>query len=632
MKKTNKEVAKTSITILLIVAGLVVMVCCIGFIYFNNSIADVVSSFAENNMLTSIETKTQIMDEYIKDAETMLKTFSEGRELKELLEDPDNPTLRASAQDYTMRFYHSLTNWEGLYLDTWDAKVITHTNPEKIDLVMREGEKLKQLQDAIYEDRDWVHNGGVFVAPVTNTLVVPMYGAVYNDQGEIIGFVGGALETEKLNDLLNKSKIEGLEHAEYSLIDVTSGLYIYNQNKKLINTVADSEMASDIMKQIDKGVYIGTSRYTDDQGTEYVSVYKYMPERQWVFIIKDTAKEIYSSAYKINSFRVIIIFQYILVISVVILLVIIVIRGIRTEVMLETVNNRYLTASSQASSIVFEYDYNTDSVEVNGSCEQIFGISNSKADLTFHDDFLPRIHKEDLFIVDEMRALKENTNKKLNSELRFREYDGYYRWYRLSAQAIENKNSEIRIIGNFINADEQIIMTHQLKKEAETDLLTGLINKVTMENDINDYLKNMSAEDVAALYMIDLDNFKAVNDILGHQMGDRAICEAADNLNLIFTENDYIARLGGDEFAVFICIKGRGRDFSRKLIEDKAERIRRKMHMTYFNGHAEVRVTSSIGITLYRDGDTFQKLYERADQALYQAKTEGKDRYAYIDG
>lgn len=630
MKKINKEVAKTSIMTLLFIVVLVVVVCCIGFIYFNNSIADIANSFAEDNMLTAIETKTQIVDEYIKDAETMLKTFSEGRELKELLENPDDPVLRARAQDYTLRFYDSLTNWEGLYLDTWDAIVITHSNPEKIELVMREGEKLKELQDAIYEDREWVHNGGVFVAPITNTLVIPMYAAVYDDQGEIRGFVGGALETGKLNNLLDEAKIEGLKHASYSLIDVASGLYIFDENEMLINTIVDNEMASDIMNQIERGVYVGTSRYTDAQGIEYVSVYKYIPERQWVFTIKDIASEIYSSAYQINSFRIIIVFQYILVISVVILLVIIVIRGVRTEIMLETVNNRYLTASSQAASIVFEYDYDTDLVEVNGSCEQIFGISNSKANLTFREDFLPRIHKDDLFIVDEMRLLKEDRDRKLNSELRFREYDDNYRWYRLSAQAIENKNSEIRIIGNFINADEQIVMTHQLKKEAETDLLTGLINKVTMETDINEYLKNVSAEDVAALYMIDLDNFKAVNDRLGHQVGDRAICEAADNLNLIFTEDDYIARLGGDEFAVFICIKNCGEDFSRKLIDDKAERIRKKMHMIYANGHEEVHVTSSIGITLYREGDTYQKLYERADQALYQSKTNGKDRYSYI--
>ena len=123
-------------------------------------------------------------------------------------------------------------------------------------------------------------------------------------------------------------------------------------------------------------------------------------------------------------------------------------------------------------------------------------------------------------------------------------------------------------IRNLSQEDDIKKTLQELVQRAAKDDLSGLLNRSTMERFIKRRLEEMTPEERCALFIVDLDDFKLVNDTLGHQAGDAAIRQSAEILSQIFRASDIVGRLGGDEFAVFIC----GR-ISEELVREKAARI-----------------------------------------------------------
>lgn len=97
------------------------------------------------------------------------------------------------------------------------------------------------------------------------------------------------------------------------------------------------------------------------------------------------------------------------------------------------------------------------------------------------------------------------------------------------------------------------LLLEELLRRASKDALSGLLNRATMERSIKERLKAMEPEETCALFIVDLDNFKQINDTLGHRAGDQAIRQAGRILSGLFHASDVVGRLGGDEFAVFLC-------------------------------------------------------------------------------
>ena len=131
------------------------------FILSNRNMTNAMRKTAEDNMITSLDAKTQIIEEYIGNAETVLVSFSKGGELKEFLKNPSDTGRKEAAQAYTSDFYAGISNWEGIYLDTWDSEVVTHSNPNAVGMIMREGESLTALQESILSAENGVLNLGI---------------------------------------------------------------------------------------------------------------------------------------------------------------------------------------------------------------------------------------------------------------------------------------------------------------------------------------------------------------------------------------------------------------------------------------------------------------------------------------
>ena len=133
--------------------------------------------------------------------------------------------------------------------------------------------------------------------------------------------------------------------------------------------------------------------------------------------------------------------------------------------------------------------------------------------------------------------------------------------------------------------------------------------------------------------MVDLDNFKNVNDTLGHKYGDKAIADTGAELTKVFKNQALIGRLGGDEFAVCSSYDAFDEESLKKYIIKKAEQIKEANRRSYTDGANVVNITSSIVISVAPvDGTDFETVYKKADSALYQSKKTGKDRYTLFNG
>ncbi|MBZ0090923.1 MAG: EAL domain-containing protein [Sulfuricellaceae bacterium] len=163
--------------------------------------------------------------------------------------------------------------------------------------------------------------------------------------------------------------------------------------------------------------------------------------------------------------------------------------------------------------------------------------------------------------------------------------------------------------------------------QANFDSLTGLANRQMFQDRLEQEIKKAHRAGLPlALMVLDLDRFKEVNDTLGHDMGDLLLQEVAQRLSHCVREADTVARLGGDEFTVIL-----GELNEVECVERVALNILQKLSEPFQLGDQTVYLTSSIGITFYpEDASDFDKLLKNADQAMYAAKHQGRNRCSYF--
>lgn len=175
---------------------------------------------------------------------------------------------------------------------------------------------------------------------------------------------------------------------------------------------------------------------------------------------------------------------------------------------------------------------------------------------------------------------------------------------------------EIEIIQIRINNILKII---NLKRQVLRDPLTKIYNRTAFEEMVQRLLRKKI--DKAAFIMIDLDDFKYLNDTFGHDVGDIVLIKVADALVEVVDRHDVIGRMGGDEFAIFIPY------ISKEYFINKIKTIFNKLKIQFIEKGKKVTVLSSIGIAFFPEhGIEFDELYRNADTAQYQSKNNGKNR------
>lgn len=177
---------------------------------------------------------------------------------------------------------------------------------------------------------------------------------------------------------------------------------------------------------------------------------------------------------------------------------------------------------------------------------------------------------------------------------------------------------------------KEIQDTESLKVKAERDSLTQLYNKIALEEHVTRRLQESTSETDAAyaLYILDLDNFKQVNDTWGHAFGDKVLCDLADCINRVFSVQDILGRIGGDEFIALKDLRDVPAQEREEIINRRATVVCEDFSRTYTLQNTSCKVSLSVGVALFGvHGTTFGELYRNADKALYEAKHRGKNNY-----
>lgn len=257
-------------------------------------VATMVESDITNQMIDAVESRASIINDYVASAEEYMTAFALGSEVRELLADPDDPVLLQRAQEYTEAFAAVKGTFEGLYIATPSTYVLTHTSKGAIGMTTRTGDSLDEFHATILA-KPQLTNLGIMKSPGTGSMILSMYYPIF-DEEECIGYVGAGVYASRLMDVLLGLNIEGLDHSEYVFLNVETGTYLYHPDETLLNTQTTDSGYLEILERIqaDGNTKAGTYTYQDDKGDSQLVVYKYLKDRNWVFMVHDNTAEVYA--------------------------------------------------------------------------------------------------------------------------------------------------------------------------------------------------------------------------------------------------------------------------------------------------------------------------------------------------
>lgn len=284
---------------------------------------------------------------------------------------------------------------------------------------------------------------------------------------------------------------------------------------------------------------------------------------------------------------------------------------------------KYHIICEHIDNLYFQWDAEKDKLNVCEKWNESFMYGPVEDDLVENLIHSKNIHKDDIgTIINTIRKVMNGT-KKAECEIRILTKDDIYIWVKIKATGIfDNENNLKRVMGMVININDEKIEKEKLIYEAQRDGLTKLYNKTNTELFIDEYIKTEGKNKTGSLFILDLDDFKSINDNMGHINGDKALMITAENLRTVFGENNIIGRIGGDEFIAFL------KDADYSCTVECAEKLTQTFRCKTTDNSVSSRLSTSIGISMYpKDGYTFNELYKKADKVLYNAKLKGKDGY-----
>lgn len=229
------------------------------------------------------------------------------------------------------------------------------------------------------------------------------------------------------------------------------------------------------------------------------------------------------------------------------------------------------------------------------------------------------------FSRDVLSGIYLKGERSLSMEYLRRMSDGNTYWVRDEIKFMSDpENDHLCLMLVIRDVDSAHKDEEQLRRAAETDGMTGLLNRAASRQKIQAFLSGEGSNEKHAAFMIDIDNFKAVNDNFGHREGDTLLTKLAQGIKACFRDSDIVARIGGDEF--FVLAKHMANHDAAKARADKLLSLAKDICAPY----SSVSTSISIGVSLFQeDGDTLTDLYVQADNALYLAKNRGKNQVAF---
>ena len=274
--------------------------------------------------------------------------------------------------------------------------------------------------------------------------------------------------------------------------------------------------------------------------------------------------------------------------------------------------------------IFFEWDINTKLINNSSNFSIIFNVPNTYENFPYSAKNYNFVYADDFSIfVRSFEAMKNGRNHRV-FECRLIHKDGSCVWYKCSLRAVFDYNAvPIKVVGILSNIDEEKRKIEVAEESAKRDSLTQLYNKITTNALVQQYIAETRSH--GAFFILDIDNFKGINDTLGHIYGDAVLSEIAHTLQILFRDSDIVGRIGGDEFVVFMT-----KLHNREIVHRKAKEVLKALKRSFSNGDLSYNISCSIGISVYpEDGNDSETLMEKADRALYYAKNHGKNQFVF---
>ena len=238
------------------------------------------------------------------------------------------------------------------------------------------------------------------------------------------------------------------------------------------------------------------------------------------------------------------------------------------------------------------------------------------------------IHPEDSLPLKKLWERLVNEREDMASEIRLIKKNGSISWVYIQATSLHSKDGElIGYLGSLSDISELKKAQIQMENLAFYDPLTGLSNRRLFKNRLEKAVKSVQRSNTSiALLFLDLDQFKRVNDTLGHDVGDSLLKEIANRLDQNVRENDTVSRIGGDEFTILLTDINNTND-----VQVVANKILLSLSRPYILNGQEINSSVSIGITLTpEDSVDSNTLMKNADLAMYRAKELGRNNFQFF--
>ncbi len=299
MKKRRMSKIGLRISLAIFVVELFVFIMLFSFI--SNGTSATTEESAVNNMKVIALDRSEIIKNYVQTAESSLSGYLKAGQIYDMLENLSDAEAKAEAQKYTESFGEDLLNLEGIYASTWGTEILVHTNPKVVGQVTRPDEtKRKELHDAMLA-ADGVYNTGIIISPASGEQIISMYQAVLDENGNPIGLGGIGIFTSGLVAKLNELPIEGMKNAQYYLVNMATGEYIFHPDTEKITTVAEEKFVTDIINKVkNEAKEYDSLRYVEGE-KEYIAAYNSISDHDWVFILTDETDEVFANVANMKN-------------------------------------------------------------------------------------------------------------------------------------------------------------------------------------------------------------------------------------------------------------------------------------------------------------------------------------------
>ena len=301
------------------------------------------------------------------------------------------------------------------------------------------------------------------------------------------------------------------------------------------------------------------------------------------------------------------------------------------ESALRAIEDRYGPMPEKLPSVAYIYEPGLDGrcLYISPSIERVLGYTREKwlGDYAIWDRL---VHPDDYPRVTASEAECARSGEALVQEYRLRAADDRWVWIRDEMTVLRGPDDrrDPLFYGVFLDVTERKRMESELERLALYDALTGLPNRALFTDRLRHALGRRERSTTTAVYFLDVDRFKRINDSLGHAAGDEVLCEVARRLRSALRPEDTVARFGGDEFTI-LCESVGG------VLEavSVADRLQQPLTKPIRAGGAELRLSASIGVALAEAGELPDGgvLIESADAAMYRAKERGGARTELFD-